>query len=41
MCKITKKIKIKQVTALQDASAYSAPRRCAVHFADCASRYRV
>jgi len=30
---------------VQDASAYNAPRRCAVHFADCEtcaeSRYRL
>jgi len=33
MCKISiKSLKLK--TAVQDASAYTAPRRCAVHFAD-------
>jgi len=33
MCKITKKFTIK--TAVQDETAYSTPRRCAVRCADC------
>jgi len=28
-------LRLTSIAAVQDANAYSAPRRCAVHFADC------